>query len=506
LNLSRFALSVVEIIRKEYLGKEDIRSATSAAEALDSLLQIVDRFIHVELEVDEQINIRQLLANQMADEIRHHMTKEHYRDHLLHVIDVFILGHLLLNTKIRWKEDQSMPLVDQLISSSVSPVGRAAWLKNWAVASLLHDIGYQIGQGRSITQEHDRWQSFFHLKPPIATEELEFKFEQKKQDIPQNERIRWLKHIGQFLCDRKELSTAISKDLLDAVTDHGVLSAFRIAQLCLNLDPKPIKESGEEDHSLVETYSEALHAIGHHNIHGQIVSFSNHPLSCLLRLCDELQEWNRYRVNNEKVVKNLYLDLQLTNQGAIQGYELFQSFTMNINIKPVRDGSCLPIEISSADFTGEENKPCIRSSLIYRDSLTGNFIPMLTLLSKAYNLQHINLSDMPSKNGDLTFSLDLMFPTPLEFKWITEYDIFGLFTEHDRRFGILQEYESILEAEAGLIRIRNDDAIGDRFGIIVKRSSDPQHRSGWLSVNPENCVQEYIRFRLKYLSDRRIPV
>jgi len=117
-NLSRFMLSIVARLEEHFDIKtratETNPPVISLNEELDSLLYIVDRFVHVELEVEEQINIKQHLGRQLDSEVQHYLTRPRYRDHLLHVIDVFLLGHLLLNTELRWLEERKMSLIKHL--------------------------------------------------------------------------------------------------------------------------------------------------------------------------------------------------------------------------------------------------------------------------------------------------------------------------------------------------------------------------------------------------------
>ncbi|MCP4460910.1 MAG: hypothetical protein GY816_23250, partial [Cytophagales bacterium] len=319
LNLSRFMLSVVALLQ-ERLDISTRPPVVSPSEEIDSLLYLVDRFVHVELEVDEQLNIREHLSRQIAAEVHQHLTRPHYRDHLLHVIDVFLLGHLLLNTRLYWIQGEEIPLVEHLVklasqkknNDEEQPTLKNEWIQNWAVASLLHDIGYQLGHGKSISREPDVWRRYFELTGPVSLPWLQFQYDEK--DAPGSQctdgLLRFVEDLTKNICEQLQLTECLPHNVADFNLDHGVLSALRVSQILSHAYYQ--NQPGEKpDTSKLSThYKHAIHAIAHHNLCHHKVSFDSHPLSCLLRICDELQEWDRHRVNIEKVVKHLYLDLQ----------------------------------------------------------------------------------------------------------------------------------------------------------------------------------------------------
>jgi hypothetical protein len=68
-----------------------------------------------------------------------------------------------------------------------------------------------------------------------------------------------------------------------AVEDHGVVSAIHISRLLEALQEQ--RPAGDFD--------EAIKAVAHHNPPCHPIEFSKEPLSVLLVLCDEIQEWER---------------------------------------------------------------------------------------------------------------------------------------------------------------------------------------------------------------------
>jgi len=322
-NLSRFMLSIVARLEEHFDIKtratETNPPVITSSEEIDSLLYIVDRFVHVELEVEEQINIQQHLGRQFDSEVQHYLTRPRYRDHLLHVIDVFLLGHLLLNTELRWLEGSKMSLIKHLELAAAKrggdhqPILLREWMRNWAVASLLHDIGYQIGDGNRISSDPQVWENYFAPPDPVSSPLPKFPEKSGQDPDSQGAKARhdFVRKLAKSLCKESTLAGYVPRIDKENVNDHGMLSALRIAQIIFYADHKAGTEQDKKcPGKMLTCYRHAIHAIAHHNLASHKVAFDSHPLACLLRLCDELQEWNRPKVNMERVVKNLYLDIQ----------------------------------------------------------------------------------------------------------------------------------------------------------------------------------------------------
>ena len=89
----------------------------------------------------------------------------------------------------------------------------------------------------------------------------------------------------------------------------------------------------------------------------------------------------------------------------------------------------------------------------------------------------------------------------MEYGNLTEYDIYALFTEVVRSLPLLRQFESIREAEPGLIRIGTENkkfSHTDRFGILLTGASEPGHHHGWLPLDPAHFFDQFIEFK-KYI-------
>lgn len=508
-NLARFMLSVAAIIEKDSdirtMATESMPPVVSAEEAVDSLFYLIDRYVHVELEVPEEFNIKGHLWPQHEAEIHHYFRHPRYRDHLLHVIDVFLLGHLLLKTEIHIHDGHSKPLLGVIAEIKVAGEEKlleAEWLRNWALTGLFHDIGYQLGHGKSLTPELAEWARYFSLSP---TANSPFAYpENEGDDVASKDLKRCLdatRRLSEEIYKCADLNGFFIVPSDRHLKDHGVLSAIRLAQLLAHFDEE--NKSYPHDESFARHYRHAVQAIFHHNCPDKnLIKFGEHPMACLLRICDELQEWERRRVNLAKFLKGLYLDLQQARTPEpFPSYELFDSFQANINIEPVPGQDGLPVAIKTVlshdDF---------RFRLNYHDALEDEWDPIAVLLSKTYNLQHLDLS-LPGGRGSLALRIELHFPIPARYYGTTEYDIYSLFTDKARALPLLRAYDSIDDAGPGLaiIRSRNNEpekiTKEDVFGLVLK--GEPAEFIGRLHSNPDYYFHDFNEFKKEILAGKK---
>jgi hypothetical protein len=231
------------------------------APTLQAMLWLVCEYAHEALRLDRQIDLESRLALAAMEQPALYGLKRFYRDHLFHVIQVCLTGWLLLDTKI---DDKT--LLDQVVAKMHNMPGRAAVdrrcyvLRQWFVASLLHDMGYVVEVGKGLKDLLER----FHRDGLT-----EFKAEIER---------------GMEALSRTAVCENWGFDLEDKPgEDHGVVSALYAEDLLDKLDP-PKGADG---------YSQAIQAMAHHNHDKARIEFSKEPLSVLLVLCDELQEWDR---------------------------------------------------------------------------------------------------------------------------------------------------------------------------------------------------------------------
>ncbi len=517
LQLARFMLGAVLILERGNAIDVGDPPAVSVAEEVDSLLYLIDRYVHVELGVDERLRVREHLTSGFTAEVELHLTKRFYRDHLLHVIDVFLLGHLLLRTRVALIDGEPRELLHELLELErlhpplgVAPddarLTPAVWLRDWAVAALLHDLGYQVMPTLSSEVDTKRLKHYFRLSGTP-----------RQAWLGADSGQRWDSFVARLA---EELRVAdqgrdawLPPPEAFEFKDHGVLSALRLAQVLVHAGSAEAPP-GELDWTLLHGYRRALHASAHHNLFGVTVRLRNDPLACLLRLCDELQEWNRRRVNIEKSLKGLYLQIE-TGNGGLEGHECLQALDVNVKLRrlsPKDPADCgrRTFPADGIEATLDAQAPAMGApprflfSLLYNDSAIADFEPTTTFLHKAYGLQHLDLcARAGGREVALHCRIVMVFPRPHEYGDFGELDLYALFTDQARELPRLRTWAH-LDAGAGLWSLPDNKKRDDRVVIVLAPRSDAGEREGVrLRIAPSTIFDEFVKFKKAELERRR---
>lgn len=494
-SLARFALSLVSRI-EEGFGIDVTPPLVSAAEALDSLLHLVDRYVHVELGVDESLDVRRLLSRGLKAEIEHHLARRHYRDHLVHVVDVFLLGHLLLDTELCWLGGRTEPLEAHLCRLVAAAGETFHWHREWAVAALLHDIGYQAFPA---DEQRRLGGTFFVLEGGRPPDWLVGPPAHASDGGGSGEVRRFVEELQGSLRRHADAASWLPSDAAATPTDHGILSALRVAQLLVHAATAGAPSAEPPDPSRVKPYRAALHAISHHNRFNHPVHMRSHPLSALLRLCDELQEWGRRRVDIEQAVKELYLSIEGEISEGIPSHESLASLGASIGFEATDDRlSVRPILLRGTSQPAG-GPPRLRFDLRYRDPAAASFDPVRTLLSKSYNLQHVGLGRETSGDGGPRMEIVLRFPSPREYGHLREHDFYGLHAEETGRLPVLPTCGDASTARPGLCHIAcSSEGSGDAFAVIVE-AEPGRSRCGWLDLPPDDLLNGFDELKRRVL-------
>lgn len=474
LYLARYMLEVVRII-EDRSELDTTPWAVTEVEVLDALLYLVDRYAIVELQVDGRLPIREFLRRAMAAEIRLHLNSSRYRDHLTHVLDVFLLGHLLLNCECTHATEVAETLAGRLGGEPA----RRALLENWAVAALLHDIGYQLPGAKGAAGTTRDWADYFSLDGRTS----KFAFDAGST-------------ATEFLGKLKQVLDGRGIELPDPAwheRDHGLLSAFRLAQVLLHAieaeHPRSDATVPLMQTDLLQKYKAALLAVAHHNLFSYRADLSSQPLTCLLRLCDELQEWGRRRINVERMVKHLYLGIDSDEGSALPSGTSLEGLDTNLELSLEAGRPLLTrIRLSNA-------KPHFTFSMRFRNPATANVDVLATVLSKAYNLQGLDLG-RPAATSGMRWSLELRFPRPYEYGELTEYDVYTLFIDQPRPLPLLPSAVSLDDAPGGLCRVKPADGRReDCFAVVVGGDGI----SGRMQMDPAVYFDELRDFKAEVL-------
>jgi len=292
-----FYLEFMEGIRDLLLSKEsiDLLSPEGAEEA--------DRIL------------RRFMGHSLTSEARIHADDQNIRDHLTHVIQVFLTGWIILNScRVfqRFGDDPPYGWSDKTFERL-----NLCWL----YAALLHDCAYSVEYAKQAIKHEIAIRSFFGKG--------------YKQGLPGGYTVEELQDAAEHLWEvrkgwRKENSFNLRnvRDLHKKNQyerpDHGIVGALALWKELNSTDVKKLSEleQGSSDApwrtKLTGILRPAALAIACHNFQYLVkdatkeqqswlrLSLKAEPISVLLHICDELQEWGRERADEAVVFKSVF--------------------------------------------------------------------------------------------------------------------------------------------------------------------------------------------------------
>lgn len=232
---------------------------------------------------------------------------KYYRDHVVHVFRVWLLGiDLLLRNNGQY-------LKDIVVEANyiINPLEK---LSIWTLIALTHDLGYPLEKSLQVIDKTREMMKSFIVNPVVSMD-LSFNGVQNSM----NDFV--LRFIGSKMHKKNDTYVArlqpkyffkIQKSLEH--NNHGVLSSLIIYKM--------LTFFLESDYSINEDYSfseedsrqfyirrDILRSIASHTCH-DIYQLNIYSFSFLLILCDDAQEWGR------KSISDLYIE-----RGEVYKYE-----------------------------------------------------------------------------------------------------------------------------------------------------------------------------------------
>lgn len=252
----------------------------------DAQIIMMAEYAYEALGVPRSLHLEEELGSLFSPQLLLYGLKRAYRDHLFHVIDVCLLGHLLMEISVG-KKTQEKKIGELLFGNEWKKSGRTDILRNWYVAAMMHDMGYVIQlatQGISAVQFLSGLDDYFkNINEGLqrGTEDFKRRFE-AEPFIPQVDRDRLKKSLGK---------------LRHPLEDHGIVGACHLHAKLDALDEGGI---------CVEKFKTAIYAVALHELPYAEMQPNNDPLAFLLFLCDKLQEWGRPRIDSLDLARRLH--------------------------------------------------------------------------------------------------------------------------------------------------------------------------------------------------------
>ena len=282
----------------------------------------------------------------IIDELREYENKaatliDKQRDYFVHAVNVFITGLCIFAKNKDYRNCFSKAVPEKEYENAYSTKNEEFYYR-WGLASLLHDIGYPVEiagnqitrfvkmiadadgkiDGETNVKAEIRFSNFEELNS-IAKIEDEVKFTGKYLSAYGSSRFADLYkptdlmanriHIA-FGADQEEVAEALENNVQTMAKigfiDHGYYSSLILLKWYGYL----IQEAGYKGEYFYWPVLDSATAILLHNWYGNVLQkspfnlgpmkASDNPISYLLILCDELQEWNREAHGRKTRLKN----------------------------------------------------------------------------------------------------------------------------------------------------------------------------------------------------------
>lgn len=360
------------------------------------------------------------------------------RDHLVHSVNVFVLGLSIYAKNARFR-DCFNARVHSNSYDGAQTYPAVEFLYRWGLAALLHDIGYPVEIihnqfkkfvsfiGEADGQSNaDPFLDYFNFSALDSISEILYKsaFTKKfTESLPTDLGLDPLRPTHLIAYNLHSALGVAFGPIRDAVVsflgtmqkngfvDHGYYSALILLKWYGYL----IQRSGQPADILYHPVLDCASAIFLHNYYRnvlmrppfslQALATSRHPIGFLLILCDELQEWNRtaYGIKDKQRVLAESSDVQiddealkmhfLTSTGVLSEYFSAQKADL---LKQVLDLSDIfPQGVELSQTTSSE---LYLKSIIEKDELIPR--PLLPELETMARIIHMNYVGKRSADGE----------------------------------------------------------------------------------------------------------
>ena len=402
-----------------------------------ALIFLLSEYCHLELTIPRELDVEAHLQRAAQLDFFGYPTKERNRDHTLHVVDVCLLGFFLLQSHL--SEGQTL---HTLISNRLPVNSKNYTIQNWFLAALFHDIGY------SLEIEEQIWGE---LQIEKQTEQSQINNE--THGIGEAERLKTLLSIHKSKVAYLELQQArYGLDVPFPIISQLEHEEDQIRQIELQLnylhppeisptvptqsyprefllDRKKSDNHGKRSHKYVkqiidalpnndkdwsEIFTPALKAIRKHDLKEKVIIFSKEPLSYLLILCDELQEWGRPKLDyleyREAIVSNVFFP----NTSIFPTNKLLKHLFFEVKLDDEKSCGLIPGAV-------------LNFCLSYRDATKAYFEPLIIWLLKSYNLQRLQVDEeelritMAMRNPVCEEIREIDSPDACEFSLIRDF-------------------------------------------------------------------------------------
>ncbi|GEM_PF-1986823 len=307
---------------------------------------VVSEYAALVADLPRNLQLEHHLHQMAVTQALFYATKNHYRDHFIHVLDVCFFGLFLIN--------QAFPGMTLPVEISV---------RNWLMASLFHDVGH-------VLEIYDLVK--YEAKHLDCEEVTSFR---KNIHETINDSIRLLNEKVKRQFDELEV---FLPDSAYCGLNHGVVSAAHLAHLLARIHAG----SGAETDPII-AHKDALCAVAMHDCADAPVSLSETGLAAVLKICDEIQDWERPRIEvlpfREQILAAVKYGISFAPDGA--------SMLRTIELEAGGNRFTGPLRLPQTT----RGIPKVSITLDYRDVQDNEFFIIYSWIQKSHKLQDLHL-------------------------------------------------------------------------------------------------------------------
>jgi hypothetical protein len=449
-------------------------------------IELIAEYAYLILGINRELTIEQHLKCLVTPQILHYSSKIAYRDHLYHVIDVCLIGHVLILIESDKTSDHW--LFGEIGVGSIRNEKLNNYLRLWYIAAIFHDIGYTLGLLLHTKEylktlsspEIDKYKG--ELEKGFKSANISFDEELKKNNF------NWSKLIYK--------GESASKDhaVISAVHTHHLLSKIR------------------NNDVFIKSYKDSLDAIILHESSFREIDIEKNPIAFLLLLCDRIQEWGRPRIQIEDISQKFISALRFEDPIYPETYKTAKYLGANLEI-----GIVISTNIKMMEWRITQKKIFDTNSLTfylvhdaanYEESaeVVPSWIKLYSDFQKLTNLDKLKLDSI------IIGSIHPRSSQLNKFNWdATEMELLRTFAIHEPKGAYLSEWTDNIEHlyEKNGVRIGekpvqylNCDNANEQLFITIKKWNNPGPSNSipyWISYLPEGFYSDYAKWKKELL-------
>jgi len=242
-------------------------------ETMRARIRLLCEYAYLEIGVDRSWKLEHHLGAQFQPEMILQAYSPANREHALHVVDVCLLGHLLMESKVK---RGAKPFHKRILGARDLP----GFLAEWYAAALLHDVGRAQEIVQSAPTQLD------HLGTPDLAA--------YSKAVGEGIAAATAKYEQAIVKQFEEIGLRFGKAPDGIGRDHGFVSANHLIH--------SLQQSvGDQSFVKKRETVDVILAIARHSRRQEEFNASQEPLSYLLVLADHLQESSRPRFESQRL-------------------------------------------------------------------------------------------------------------------------------------------------------------------------------------------------------------